>query len=184
MEKISLKIRGHELRGDVLDDHAMLFFSLAYTDSAKRLADQGKEEEALKVFISEYEDRLGNAEDQEAEAIAINTEIAHRIRRTIRYNWEMRRMVCWELTKMFKDIPKEMVYWNNENDWDIKLEMAELIEITIAIIATAFSQIQKNEQGEERTEVKPVNSLPPVNSQSGQPFNRKKKKNFNRIANV
>lgn len=152
MEKISVKIREHELRGDVLDDSAMLFFSLAYTDSAKKLADQGKEEEALQVFIAEYEDRLSNTKDQEKEAIAINTEIAHRIRRTIRYNWEMRRMVCWEMLKIFgSTIPKELAYWNNENDWGLRLEIAELIEITIRIIATAFTQAQEKMETEKPT---------------------------------
>jgi hypothetical protein len=175
MEKINLTIRGHELRGDVLDDSAMLFFSLAYTDSAKKLAEQGKEEEALQTFVSEYEDRIANAKDQETEAIAINTEIAHRIRRTIRYNWEMRRMVCWELLKIFRDtVPKDLVYWNNENDWGLRLEMAELIEVTIRIIATAFTQVQEKIDKEKPTVQAP--SRPPALLPPNQSRNQKRNK--------
>lgn len=137
MPKIELTLRGQKVSGTVTDDDGLFFASLCYDQNEKDLTAQGLEQEAFVALSQRLGDSLNSAKEQE-----VNANIALKIRREIANNWDVRKIVCWRLIECFPKIDPELVYWESDRRFGIRLSLEELMLLLMNVIVEAFAELK------------------------------------------
>jgi hypothetical protein len=152
-EKVEVTIRDKVLTGIVTNDDAFFFMSFYYNDKEKELSAQGKDNEAASHLSDRLNERMKRTGNSKKENEAFITEMATKIRREIAHDWNVRKNVCWRLIECFPDIPDNLVFWESEKKFGIRLNVDELILLFMSVIAIVFTNFlekqSKTDKGNE-----------------------------------